>query len=261
MWLFVHALSATIAQTGSPVLEAAWARFQREMLIEGAGVFWIVAELAILYAVTVGGRVLRERPLPKRISLSRRERWLAAGLAGLAIALTAAVYGRFLIWVPMPAAVEATAALDPPDIPRAVYAAVRDHVQVHVAIWCAFIAAWIVLETAIVVQGIRAFHALADLIRAQPPRFSTATALVLAAGAALLWTTPAGAQIDQAIETAMRSGYKGALNDARAGYRFMEFYLRVAGAVWVLVEWIAAVYLIRGYIMLRRFFRERAHVA
>lgn len=261
MWIAVHVVSATLSQAGSPVLEAAWVRFQRELIVEGAGIFWIVAELGILFAVTVGRRVLRERPLPERLILTRSERWLALGLVLVAVGLAALVFGRFLIWAPMPIAIEATAGLDRPEIPRAVYAELTGHARVHLAIWCAFIAVWIALEIAIVAQGIRAFHALASLTRSGRRRLSVNTALGLAAGTLVLIATDASAQFTHAIEMAMQTGYRGGLEDIRPGYRFVELYVRVAGAVWVVVEWIAAVYLVRGYFMLRRFFRERAHVA
>lgn len=261
MYLIVTIAQLLLAQTGSPVLDAAWARFRREMVIEGAGLFWIAAELAILFAVTVGGRVLRQRPLPERLTLTRGERWLAIGLVACSAGLVALVFGRFLVTPPMPVAIEMAAELDRPEMPRAVYAALSEHTRVHVAIWCAFIAAWVGLETAIVVQGIRAFHALSRLTRVKsfPIPATAASALVL--GVFTLWATDVSAQFEHAVEMALQSGYKGALNDAQAGYRFVELYLRVAGTVWVFVEWIAAMYLIRGYWMLRRFFRDRAHVA
>lgn len=37
---------------------------------------------------------------------------------------------------------------------------------------------------------------------------------------------------------------------------FVGLFLRVAGGVWIAVEWIAAIYLIRGFAMLRRWFAE-----
>jgi hypothetical protein len=40
--------------------------------------------------------------------------------------------------------------------------------------------------------------------------------------------------------------------------RFMELVLRVAGVAWIAVEWIAAIYLIRGFHLLRRWFAEEA---
>lgn len=55
----------------------------------------------------------------------------------------------------------------------------------------------------------------------------------------------------------LASVHEGALRAAHADEptrRFVELYLRLAGAVWVAVEWIAAVYLILGYRRLARWF-------
>lgn len=259
MWIAVL-LSAALAQNESPVLDAARERFRTDLLIEGAGVFWLVAELAILYAVTVGGRALRERPLPGRLVLTSRERWIAAALALLSAGLIALVCARFLLAPALPEAVEA-AALETSGVADAVYAAVVRHIQVHLVIWCTFIAGWVVLESLIVIQGIRAFHALARVIGAAPARMSTAAAATVVFAAAVLVAPEAAAHFSRAVETHLQHGFSEALTDARPGYRFVEFYLRVAGAVWASVEWIAALYLFRGYLMLRRFFRERVHVA
>jgi hypothetical protein len=89
---------------------------------------------------------------------------------------------------------------------------------------------------------------------------------VVAAAAAIagllgLLSLEASGELARSIELAAQSGYKGAMEDARPGYRFVELYLRVAGAAWVVVEWIAAIYLMRGCFLLRNFFRARAHVA
>lgn len=55
----------------------------------------------------------------------------------------------------------------------------------------------------------------------------------------------------------LASVHQGALRAAHADEptrRFVELYLRLAGAVWVAVEWIAAIYLISGYRRLARWF-------
>lgn len=253
--------SVALAQTQSPVMEIVWSRFWRDMVVEGAGIFWLIGELAILYAVSIGGRVLRERPLPGRLVLTRRERLAGAGLALFSVGLVAAVFGRFLVWTPMPLAMEAAAAMDWPEIPDIVHADVVNHIQVHITIWCAFIAAWVIIESTIVVQGIRAFHALSAQVQSAPARVPAAAFIAAVAGALALFATDASALFTRPVELALQSGYRQALDDARVGYRFMELYLRVAGAVWVIVEWIAAIYLMRGYWLLRRLFRGGSHVA
>ena len=59
------------------------------------------------------------------------------------------------------------------------------------------------------------------------------------------------------IAIGMAAVHEGALRAAHADEptrRFVELYLRLAGAVWVAVEWVAAVYLILGYRRLAKWF-------
>ena len=59
------------------------------------------------------------------------------------------------------------------------------------------------------------------------------------------------------IAIGMASVHEGALRAAHADEptrRFVELYLRLAGAIWVAVEWVAAVYLILGYRRLAKWF-------
>ncbi len=50
-----------------------------------------------------------------------------------------------------------------------------------------------------------------------------------------------------------------AAHDAEAPIRnFVYLVLRVAGVVWIVVEWIAAIYLIRGFNMLRLHIASRS---
>jgi hypothetical protein len=74
---------------------------------------------------------------------------------------------------------------------------------------------------------------------------------VLVAGAAF-----AADGIDRMTTVRLARGFARAkfYDDPSRG--FVEFFLRVAGVAWAVVEWIAAVYLIRGHAMLRRWFAE-----
>ncbi len=53
-----------------------------------------------------------------------------------------------------------------------------------------------------------------------------------------------------------------AIDDAalyhRSTRQFVGLFLRTAGIVWIVVEWIAAIYLVRGFVLLRRWFAEGA---
>lgn len=85
------------------------------------------------------------------------------------------------------------------------------------------------------------------------PRLAVAAALaflLLACGHAVGLDDAALRQIDLAYLTARQ--------DDKATWQFVELFLRVAGVVWIAVEWIAAAYLIRGFVLLRRWFSEGA---
>lgn len=73
---------------------------------------------------------------------------------------------------------------------------------------------------------------------------------VLAASAAVALDRPTMLRLARALAIAR--------HDDEPTRRFVELFLRSAGVVWVTVEWIAAVYLVRGYAMLRRWLSEAA---
>jgi hypothetical protein len=155
-------LGCTVA-SAAPVFDRARAEFRREVAIETFGLFWIGAELAILFCMGVAVRVFAERPVPLRLALKTDERRRAVlwtvGFAGLVIA----VYVRHAFLPPLPVVLQSIAATS-----EAVVQDARDaylaRANLHTALWCAFIAGWVVLEIAIVVQGIRAYRRLARVI-------------------------------------------------------------------------------------------------
>ena len=144
-------------------IAAARDQFRSELMIEASGVFWIAAEVAILFCMTAAVRIFATRPLPSRISLTRKERRRAIAWAIGMGALVAATFGRHLFIAPLPEAYSAIAAAgrDARLLAEQAYA-LRTHI--HITLWCAFITAWVVLEIAIVVQGIRAYKNLKGLI-------------------------------------------------------------------------------------------------
>lgn len=153
-----------VAQAGADAIERAHAQFRFELLMEVAGVFWIAAEIAILFGMTIATRILATRPLLPGISLTSAERRQALlWAAGLGV-LVVTVFGRHAFIDPLPSAFTAIAETGinvREKIARAY--AIRTHS--HVAIWCLFIAAWVGLECAIVAQGIRAYGRLKGLIQ------------------------------------------------------------------------------------------------
>ncbi len=143
-------------------IETARAQFRSELLIEAAGVFWIAAEVAILFCMTVAVRIFAARPLPSRISLTRSDRKRAV-LWGLALGLLAAsIFGRHLLIAPLPEAFSAIV-MAGTDVQDRVEQAYNARTHIHIALWCSFITAWVLLEIAIVVQGIRSYRSLREL--------------------------------------------------------------------------------------------------
>ena len=131
------------------------------LLVEAAGLFWILAELVILYGVAIGRRHLDTEPLPERVTLTARERWLAVcGFLGFAL-VCVAVFGRHLLLPPAYACVEI------PDLPAAqLTELLRSRTDVHLALWAGFVTVWVLLESIIVYQGWRAYRSLrARLVR------------------------------------------------------------------------------------------------
>jgi len=112
--------------------------------------------------MTVAVRIFATRPLPARISLTQRERKRAV-LCGLALgALAASVFGRHLFIAPLPEAFS-TIVMAETDVQARVEQAYNARTHIHIALWCSFIFAWVLLEIAIVIQGIRSYRHLREL--------------------------------------------------------------------------------------------------
>lgn len=262
MSIGAYTLLILLAQNDASVNAAAWDRFQKQLGIETACLFWTAAEIAILFAVTVLGRVLRSTPLSARLVLTRTERRAALALALFVVAIAAVTYSRHLVSLPLPLAIEEAMETDPNTVSTAVHDLVIDRTLTHYGFWGAFLFAWVVLEGAIVMQGIRAYYALDRITggkRARPAPI-IATALLCGIGVSLL-AFNASAQLTNAIEFQARVGFRQGIDDLRVVNRFAEVYVRVVSIAWIAFEWLAALYLVKGALMLRRFFNGRPHVA
>ncbi len=75
-------------------------------------------------------------------------------------------------------------------------------------------------------------------------------AIVLLAGTA--------AALDDQTLARLQQAYLHARRTDEPTRRFVELFLRLAGIVWIGVEWLAAAYLVRGFYLLRTWFREPA---
>ncbi|MCC6143648.1 MAG: hypothetical protein IT368_07565, partial [Candidatus Hydrogenedentes bacterium] len=117
----------------------------------------------------------------------------------------------------------------------------------HLAIWACFVVLWVLLEAAIVFQGWRGYRslrAMLDVPEGRRPSRGGAAPLVVAVIAALLVARAAQAGPVAALEAAQA--------DAMPYYNALYLLLRIAGAAWVAIEWVAAGILLRSFLLLRR---------
>lgn len=85
------------------------------------------------------------------------------------------------------------------------------------------------------------------------------TALGFLVGTTVLLITDPAANVHAATASEIQQAtqqYNDAYHDEEPVRGFVRLYLRVAGVVWVTVEWIAAILLYKGYRMLRPHFIE-----
>jgi len=198
--------------------------------LESAGLFWIGAELAILFMMMAARRHVQTRPLPPRLELRYSEKRRARTWAYCFLLLAVIFLGRHLI-----------NALTP--IPQDVSPLLIGRVRVHLAVWSGFITAWVVLEVAIVYQGLRGYLALKALIgpaASKTARPAKPSAAMLCLAGVFLLHAAAPAQMLLAEARIANQVY----------YNAMYLYLRLAGVVWILAEWVAALILWRAYVLI-----------
>jgi len=219
----------------APVLAYLHARQRVAFVVESAGLFWIGAELLILFMVVAGRRHISTEPLPERFVLQINEKRRAI-IAAVVFTLTAAaVLARhFAPWT-----VDADAAAE----------VLSDRMHAHMLVWASFVTVWVLLETLIVYHGWRGYCRLRDLLPdgGARPTMSFAAFLLIPCAAAL-FTWPSSAAPPDAVWRAIRD-----VNASDQVYwNALYLYLRLAGILWIAVEWWAAVILIKGYRMLAR---------
>ncbi|HUW62391.1 MAG TPA: hypothetical protein VMZ06_15405 [Candidatus Bathyarchaeia archaeon] len=210
--------------------------------LESAGLFWIGAELAILFMMIAARRHIQARPLPPRLELQDNEKRRARAWCFAFLVLAAIVLGRHVVNALAPLPQNATALL-------------IGRVRVHLAVWSGFITAWVALELAIVYQGLRGYLALKALLRpvaSKPERPAKPSVAILCLAAVFLLHASAPAQMLLAEARIANQVY----------YNAMYLYLRLAGVVWILAEWVAALILWRAYALVASAARriESAHV-
>lgn len=201
------------------------------LLYETAGVFWLWAEVVILFAMREARATLAGGH-PSHW-LGRFSLWMAA----CALLLTPLLLRHFL---PGPLALVESGAES-----HAIAGAYTTQVLTHLAVWSIFVVAWVLLESAIVLEGMRAYR-----------HFNGRCKGLLRAGAvtAALFAWTSLAHADAPVAEALREA-EAALQPYRNA---VYLHLRIAGVVWIAVEWVAAVLLWRGQSLLWRVVRHES---
>ncbi|MBI4558316.1 MAG: hypothetical protein HY706_12110 [Candidatus Hydrogenedentes bacterium] len=135
------------------------------LLVEAAGVFWLAAELTILFLILVARRYTLSLPLPERLTLTQHEKrrahiWCTAILAftGLLVAR----YPLLGLWAD-PAGSLMQAGL-PASRPQTTVI-----FQSHLLVWVVLITSWLALEILIVYNGWLVFRRIRDMLSENLP--------------------------------------------------------------------------------------------
>jgi len=216
--------------------DAAVAAFLRaaqrdHLLYECAGVFWLWAEVVILFAMREGRVTLAGgNPAPwfRRFSL-----WMLVFTV-----LFLPLLLRHLLPGPLALAISGAE-------PAAIANAYTRLVLTHLAVWSAFVVGWVVLESAIVIEGVRAYRHFNHRCK----RLLLGTTVTVA-----MLAFPSLAQAAAPVADALREA-ESALQPFRNA---VYLHLRIAGIAWIAVEWVAAVLLWRGQSLLWQVARQES---
>ena len=247
-------------------IAGAQARETRVLVIELCGVFWIAAELVILFFVIEARRHLGRSPVPAKPVWDRVASLRACIFIAFMVAALSAVIARPAIWVPLSARLQ-RGSLD------VNAAALHDfHALLrHLTVWAAFVTVWVVLEGAIVYQGCRAYRVFRNRIPQVPnglpasPGIRKSAILLLLLGAALaaeILAAPAFAARATALSSAKAADHWSEVVQISENWlcpyrNAVYLYLRVAGGVWISVEWIAASVLWRTWRLVDQILRVK----
>ena len=135
------------------------AQHHRIIISLGLGVFWIMAEICILFMVWIGRRRLEIQPLPTRISLTRAEKLRAlSGSVLLLFMLTLAAF--FFCMMDN----SGTARLHPGNTGSLSihgFSSLYSSMEIsYLALWALFTKFWVLLEIFIVMEGWRGYRRL-----------------------------------------------------------------------------------------------------
>ncbi len=241
-------------------------REMRMLFIELCGVFWIAAEMLILFFMIEARRHVGRHPVPAGPVWDAFATRRAILFCMVASIFLLAVLVRPFLWVPLHIQLQ--------DGPVSVYsAATADFlaVQRHLAVWAGFVTVWVILEMAIVYQGYRTYQALCrrldDGAGAAPGGAGVGFVLPLLLIVGFAVTAGLVAIPATAADTVPDGGGQPVNDWAQvltiseswlSPYRNAVYlYLRLSGIVWIGVEWVAAAVLLRAHGRIRRVLRIR----
>ena len=243
----------------SDIIQSARVEYCRVLLTEAAGLFWILAEICILFAVRVGRRLLDAEGLSLESMQVRFEKARAMVWGGLFLLFSAALFGRHLFDSPLHRQLaQLVAGGDGVDLGRALNAHVS-LMRAHYAVWASFVTLWVILEAGIVYNGWRGYRRLAQLLAPRPPAPLRRSVLpfVLVGVAAIGSFIPFGLAHASGTDPDALRGMLGETQAANAVCRnALYLYLRLAGVVWIAVEWLAAFVLWRSFRLIAGAVRE-----
>lgn len=219
------------------------------LIVESAGLFWLGAELAILYAMLIARRHVTSRPAPKELSLSSAERTRAVmWIAAFGVLCVIVLLRHQLLPSAQALILQSGSRYAAEEVIRVFTQRNRE----HLAVWASFVTGWVALEMAIVYQGCRVFQTIRTRLGTRRGRLGSAAALGTLLAVAVL-SMLAAVQAESAGKPG--SELLGALesaHEADAVYRnALYLYLRIAGVMWIGVEWVAAALLWQGFRILR----------
>jgi hypothetical protein len=237
----------------SDIIQSARLEYFQVLLIESAGLFWIFAEICILFGVRAGRRYIECGDFDT-LHLRKTLPWALAFFV-----LSTGLLGRHFLGVPFYRQVGQLAISGGDSALREALLAHVSAQRTHYTVWASFVTTWVVLEACIVYNGWRGYCSLRAVFAGPQKPIRPASVCVLAfVGAAIIGSlVPSGLAF--ATEPAVE-GIQRMIHEAQASnalYRnALYLYLRLAGVAWILVEWFAAVVLWRSFRLMRSVLRE-----
>ena len=147
---------------------AAKALWPEHFAIELAGIVWVFAEVSILLLLIAAARHVSRAHVSSTFRLTRTETRGAVAILACLCALSAIVLFRHAVIVdPNDLVVSHDGRVD---LDRNAFsAAYRNSVHGHLFVWMIFIGVWVLLEIAIVHQGLQIYRRLRVLLRVETP--------------------------------------------------------------------------------------------